>query len=227
MLETTPAPEPDGTTEGIWSLNTRRTDAGDVEVAGVRVLDIAREFGTPTYVLDEADMRGRARAWKTAMDDAFADLAGAEVYYAGKAFLSKAVARWMAEEGLNIDAASEGELRTALAAGVPGARIGLHGNNKSDAEIELALDEGIAHIVIDSLYEVDQVARLAAARGKRAPVYVRLTTGVHAGGHDFIQTAHEDQKFGLSVTTGAAQAAIEEITRRESLDFLGLHSHIG
>lgn len=227
MLETTPAPEPDGTTEGIWSLNTRRTDAGDVEVAGVRVLDIAREFGTPTYVLDEADMRGRARAWKTAMDDAFADLAGAEVYYAGKAFLSKAVARWMTEEGLNIDAASEGELRTALAAGVPGARIGLHGNNKSDAEIELALDEGIAHIVIDSLYEVDQVARLAAARGKRAPVYVRLTTGVHAGGHDFIQTAHEDQKFGLSVTTGAAQAAIEEITRRESLDFLGLHSHIG
>ncbi len=225
-LEMTPAPEPTGTPHGIWSLNTRRID-DELVVAGVPARDIAREFGTPSYVLDEADMRSRAHAWKTAMDEVFADLAGAEVYYAGKAFLSKAVARWMVEEGLNIDTASEGELRTALAAGVPGKKIGLHGNNKSDAEIALALDEGIAHIVIDSLYEVEQVAALAAKRGVVAPVYVRLTTGVHAGGHDFIQTAHEDQKFGLSVTTGAAKEAIHAIAANEHLNLLGLHSHIG
>lgn len=227
MLEMTPAPEPTGTATGIWSLNTSRNDRGELEVAGVNVRDIAREFGTPSYVLDEADMRERARAWKVAMDEAFGDLAGADVYYAGKAFLSKAVARWMIDEGLNIDTSSEGELRTALAAGVPGDRIGLHGNNKSNAEIELALDEGISHIVIDSLYEVEQVAAIATQRGLRAPVYVRLTTGVHAGGHDFIQTAHEDQKFGLSVTSGAAQEAIAAIASHESLHLVGLHSHIG
>lgn len=227
MRETTPAPEPTGDVQGIWSVNTRRTDSGELEVAGVGVRDIAAKFGTPSYVLDEDDMRQRARAWKSAMDDAFANLAGAEVFYAGKAFLSKAVARWMSEEGLNIDTASEGELRTALAAGVPGNRIGLHGNNKSVTEIELALDEGIAHIVIDSLPEVEQVAALAAARGVCAPVYVRLTTGVHAGGHDFIQTAHEDQKFGLSVNSGAAQDAMKAIASHSSLKLLGLHSHIG
>ncbi|WP_434700476.1 diaminopimelate decarboxylase family protein [Trueperella pyogenes] len=141
--------------------------------------------------------------------------------------LFKAVARWMMEEGLNIDSASEGELRTALAGGVPGHRIGLHGNNKSDAEVRLALECGIAHIVIDSLPEIEQVAHIARAVGVVAPVYVRLTTGVHAGGHHFIQTAHEDQKFGLSVNTGAAQEAIIRIARAPELALLGLHSHIG
>ncbi|VEI13750.1 diaminopimelate decarboxylase [Trueperella bialowiezensis] len=227
MSEMMATPEPNGERHGLWSVNTRRDSDGVLTVAGVSVEDIAREFGTPTYVLDEDDMRSRARAWKRAMDEAFADLAGAEVYYAGKAFLSKAVARWMTAEGLHIDTASYGELQTVLAAGVPGSRIGLHGNNKSDEEIALALEKGIAHIVIDSLPEIDQVARLAAQRKMRAPVYVRVTTGVHAGGHDFIQTAHEDQKFGLSVNSGAAQQAIREIAANEHLDLLGLHSHIG
>ncbi|MCM3906793.1 diaminopimelate decarboxylase [Trueperella bernardiae] len=221
------APEPTGRPDGVWSANVARTESGELAVAGVPVTQIAGEFGTPTYILDEADMRARARAWKNAMDAAFAPLAGADVYYAGKAFLSKAVARWMAKEGLNIDSASEGELRTALAAGVPGSRIGLHGNNKSDAEITLALECGSAHIVVDSLPEIEQVARIARAVGTRAPVYVRLTTGVHAGGHDFIQTAHEDQKFGLSVTTGAAQEAISRIAANPALSLIGLHSHIG
>lgn len=223
----TRAPEPTGRPDGVWSVNTARTDSGELAVAGVPVTRIAQEFGTPTYILDEDDMRGRARAWKTAMEAAFAPLAGADVYYAGKAFLSKAVARWMTEEGLNIDSASEGEMRTALAAGVPGDRIGLHGNNKSDAEIALALECGAAHVVVDSLPEIEQVARIARAAGVLAPVYVRLTTGIHAGGHDFIQTAHEDQKFGLSVTTGAAQEAIARIAATDGLELLGLHSHIG
>ncbi|MEW6939304.1 diaminopimelate decarboxylase [Trueperella pyogenes] len=221
------APEPNGRPDGVWSTNTTRMGSGELSVAGVPVGQIAAEYETPIYVLDEADMRSRARAWKQAMDAAFAPLAGADVYYAGKAFLSKAVARWMMEEGLNIDSASEGELCTALAGGVPGHRIGLHGNNKSDAEVRLALECGIAHIVIDSLPEIEQVAHIARAVGVVAPVYVRLTTGVHAGGHHFIQTAHEDQKFGLSVNTGAAQEAIIRIARAPELALLGLHSHIG
>ncbi|MGV4328381.1 diaminopimelate decarboxylase [Trueperella pyogenes] len=221
------APEPNGRPDGVWSTNTTRMGSGELSVAGVPVGQIAAEYETPIYVLDEADMRARARAWKQAMDAAFAPFAGADVYYAGKAFLSKAVARWMMEEGLNIDSASEGELRTALAGGVPGHRIGLHGNNKSDAEVRLALECGIAHIVIDSLPEIEQVAHIARAVGVVAPVYVRLTTGVHAGGHHFIQTAHEDQKFGLSVNTGAAQEAIIRIARAPELALLGLHSHIG
>lgn len=227
MLETVAAPEPNGRPDGVWSINTARAESGEVTVAGVPVSLIAAQFGTPTYILDEADMRTRARAWVEAMEKAFTSLAGADVYYAGKAFLSKAVARWMMDEGLNIDAASEGELRTALAGGVPGSRIGLHGNNKSEAEIALAIDSGIAHIVIDSIPEIAKVACIASERGRSAPVYVRLTTGVHAGGHDFIQTAHEDQKFGLSVTSGAAYDAITQIAGTPGLKLMGIHSHIG
>lgn len=221
------APAPTGDPHGVWSMNTTRSDSGEYEIAGVPVTQIAREFGTPTYVLDVGDLRERARAWKRAMDDEFADLAGADVYYAGKAFLSKAVARWVVDEGLHIDTASEGELRTSLAAGVPGSKCGLHGNNKSEAEIELALDTEVAHIVIDSLSELEFVNEIAERRGQVAPVYLRVTTGVHAGGHEFIATAHEDQKFGLSVSTGVAHEAIERAHAAEHVNLIGLHSHIG
>ncbi|MFY9263705.1 MAG: diaminopimelate decarboxylase [Actinomycetaceae bacterium] len=225
--EQLPAPLPTGEFHGVWSMNTVRAADGSYSVAGVPLAQIATEFGTPSYVLDVADMRTRARVWKTAMDEAFADLNGADVYYAGKAFLSKAVAKWMYDEGLHIDAATEGELRTALAAGVPGSHCGLHGNNKSRAEIELALEAGVAHIVIDSLSELDFLNDIAKERGVSAPVYLRLTTGVHAGGHSFIATAHEDQKFGLSIATKVAHEAIKRAHAAENLNLLGLHSHIG
>ncbi|MDO5025478.1 MAG: diaminopimelate decarboxylase [Trueperella sp.] len=226
-LEQVTAPLPDGTPTGIWSQNATLTATGELQVAGVRVTELATEFGTPAYILDVADMRARAQAWVAAATEAFAELGGAAVYYAGKAFLSKAVARWMYEAGLHIDTASEGELRTALAGGVPGSYCGLHGNNKSVAEIELALEAGVAHIVVDSLAELELVARIATEHDTVAPIYLRLTTGVHAGGHEFIATAHEDQKFGLSIATGAAQLAIERAHAHPQLELLGLHSHIG
>uniref|UniRef100_UPI00404ADAFB diaminopimelate decarboxylase n=1 Tax=Georgenia sp. M64 TaxID=3120520 RepID=UPI00404ADAFB len=225
-----PAPEPDGTSTGVWSTSVRRGDDGALVVGGVDVRDLAAEHGTPAYVLDEADLRGRARAYARAFAAAFAPeagLAGADVYYAGKAFLSVAVARWVHEEGLRVDTSTGGELAVALRAGVPGAHIGLHGNNKSAEEIVTALEHGVGRIVVDSLAEVDVVARLAAERGLRAPVMVRVTTGVHAGGHEFIATAHEDQKFGLSLTSGAARKAVDEILARPDLELVGLHSHIG
>ncbi|RTE49015.1 diaminopimelate decarboxylase [Actinobaculum sp. 352] len=226
-LENLAAPEPDGSAAGIWPTTAQRLPSGELAIGGVSTARLAREFGTPLYVVDEEDMRRRARAWKEAMDQAFADLAGGHAFYAGKAFLCGAVARWMADEGLFIDTCSEAELRTALAVGIPGERIGLHGNNKSRAEIELALDAAVAHLVVDSLAELAQVEAIAAERGTTAKVMLRVTTGVHAGGHEYIATAHEDQKFGLSIASGAARRAIEETLAANHLRLIGLHSHIG
>ncbi len=226
-LENIAAPEPDGSPVGIWPVSVARNASGAFEIAGVPAAQIAAEFGTPLFVIDEADMRGRAAAWKRAMDQAFAGLAGADVFYAGKAFLSVGVARWMGEEGLGIDTCSETELETALRAGIPGRLLGLHGNGKSVREIGMALDAGVAHLVVDSLAELALVEKIAAGRGQKASIMLRVTTGVHAGGHEFIATAHEDQKFGLSIAAGTARRAIEETLASASLELAGLHSHIG
>ncbi|PUB29671.1 diaminopimelate decarboxylase [Promicromonospora sp. AC04] len=220
-----------------WSTGVGRLPDGAVAVAGVDVRDLAAEHGTPAYVLDEADFRMRAHAYRTAFEAAFGAVgAGVDVYYAGKALLTVAVARWAREEGLRVDTASSGELAVALRAEVPGAEIGLHGNNKSDAEILRALDAGVGRIIVDSLVEIERVARLAAQRGVVAPVMVRVTTGVHAGGHEYIATAHEDQKFGLSVNAvgsagrpseSPAMVALLEVLKHPELRLLGIHSHIG
>ncbi|WP_456786955.1 diaminopimelate decarboxylase [Cellulomonas sp. P5_C5] len=216
-----------------WSTGVARTADGAVAVAGVDVRELAVEHGTPAYVLDEADLRTRARGYRRAFETAFAEIgAGVDVYYAGKAFLSVAVAQWVHEEGLRVDTATGGELAVALRAGIPGADIGLHGNNKSDAEIARALDAGVGRIIVDSLVEIDRVADAVAARGgEPAPVMVRVTTGVHAGGHEYISTAHEDQKFGLSIASpdgdSPAMLGLLAVLARPELRLLGIHSHIG
>lgn len=231
-------PTPAGPLGEPWSAGAVRRDDGVVTVAGVDVRDLAAEHGTPAYVLDEADFRARARGYRAAFETAFARVGtGVDVYYAGKALLTVAVARWAREEGLRVDTASGGELAVALRAGVPGEAIGLHGNNKSDAEVDRALDAGVGRIIVDSLVEIERVAARAAARGVVAPVMVRVTTGVHAGGHEYISTAHEDQKFGLSLAAGSAtrdatagSAALEAllaVLARPELRLLGIHSHIG
>ena len=212
----------------LWAGSVRRGVGGALEVGGVSVAAIAAEHGTPAYVLDEADFRSRARGFAVAFDDAFRDLCGgADVYYAGKAFLCTEVARWVIDEGLFLDTCSGGELAVAMRAGAPPERLGLHGNNKSDAEIGRALDLGIGRLVVDSLAEIDRVADAAAARGVRAPVLLRVTVGVEAHTHSYIATAHEDQKFGLSLTGGVAAQAISRVLARPELELRGLHSHIG
>ncbi|TDE96038.1 diaminopimelate decarboxylase [Occultella glacieicola] len=211
----------------LWPANVSVTD-GVLDLAGLSVTELAATYGTPSFLLDVADLRGRAARYRDALAGAFAPLGvDVDVYYASKAFLSTAVARWVHAEGLRIDTAAHGELATAIAAGVPGADIGLHGNNKSAGEITLALEHGVGRIVVDSLPEIDLVGSIAARLGVRAPVMVRVTTGVHAGGHEFIATAHEDQKFGLSLASGAAAQALDRIHADDRLDLLGLHSHIG
>jgi len=214
----------------VWSSGVRRGADGALMVAGVDVREIAATYGTPAFVLDETDFRARARGYREAFTAAFATIGTAvDVYYAGKAFLSVAVARWAHEEGLRVDTATGGELAVALRAGIPGPDIGLHGNNKSDAELTRALDAGVGRIIVDSLTEIDRLADAVRARadGRRAPVMVRVTTGVHAGGHEYIATAHEDQKFGLSIAGGQAAAGLRAVLARPELELLGVHSHIG
>ncbi|MFF4339769.1 diaminopimelate decarboxylase [Kitasatospora sp. NPDC001540] len=205
----------------VWSRTVGRDAEGVATVGGVDVRTLAAEFGTPAYVMDEADFRARARAWREAFGDS------ADVYYAGKAFLSKAVVRWLHEEGLNVDVCSSGELHVALAAGMPGERIALHGNNKSVQELEQAVKAGVGHIVVDSFQEIDRLAEIAGAQGVRQPVLIRITVGVEAHTHEFIATAHEDQKFGLSLSGGLAAEAVRRVLAKPSLELRGIHSHIG
>jgi diaminopimelate decarboxylase len=212
----------------LWASSVRRGADGALQVGGVDVRALAAEHGTPAYILDESDFRSRAVAFRDAFHDAFADLCGGgDVYYAGKAFLCTAVARWIAEDGLRLDVCSGGELAVALRAGMPGERIGFHGNNKSDSEIERALRAGVGRIVADSVEEIDRIADTAATLGVRAPIMLRVTVGVEAHTHEYIATAHEDQKFGLSLSGGVAAAAALRALERPEIELLGLHSHIG
>jgi diaminopimelate decarboxylase len=204
----------------LWSCTARKNVDGALEVGGVDVRDLVAEHGSPAYVLDEADFRARARAFV----DAFA---GYGVYYAGKAFLCTTVARWAAEEGLSLDVCSSGELTVALRAGFDPARIGHHGNNKSLPELRRSVEAGVGRIVIDSFAEIDRLVAVAADTGRTASVMVRVTAGVEAHTHEYIATAHEDQKFGFSISSGDAFAAAEQIAAVPGLELLGLHSHIG
>ncbi|QIG43842.1 diaminopimelate decarboxylase [Nocardioides anomalus] len=205
--------------EPLWS-QTASKEAGVLHVGGVALTDLVREHGSPAYVLDEADFRARARAFR----DAFRTY---DVFYAGKAFLCTTVARWVAEEGLSLDVCSGGELAVAERAGFPMARVGFHGNNKSPAELERAVELGVGRIIVDSFHEIERLAEVARELGRTQPVLVRVTAGVEAHTHEYIATAHEDQKFGFSITNGAAYDAVQRVLAAESLELRGLHSHIG
>jgi diaminopimelate decarboxylase len=210
----------------VWPASAVRDQHGVLAVGGVLATDLAAQYGTPLYVLDEEHVRSRARETLAAFTAEFERIGTtATVYYAGKAFLSAAVARWVSEEGLRVDVCSGGELAVALAAGVDPARIGHHGNNKSVAEIERSVAAGVGTIVIDSEIEIDRVADAAARLGRVQSVRLRVNSGVHAHTHDFLATAHEDQKFGF--TLERAEAAVAAIRSHPGLAFLGLHCHIG
>ena len=239
-------PEPEDRPD-LWPTTARRTPDGELALGGLTVSEILADAPSPVFVLDEADLRGRAASWAAAMHEEFwpsYGMAGGEAFYAGKAFLTTKVAQWVLEEGMGIDTASRGELAVSLAAlqevdgedaTMDATRLGLHGNGKTQAEIAVALTHHVGHLVLDSLEEVELAVR--AVRELRASgvygseetgkVMVRLTTGVHAGGHEYISTGHEDQKFGLSVHAGTARQAIDAIIAAPELELHGLHSHIG
>jgi diaminopimelate decarboxylase len=204
----------------VWPRTAERGADGALRLGGVDVRDLAEQFGTPAYVLDEADFRARCREWREAFRDD-------EVYYAGKAFLCTAVARWIAEEGLALDVCTGGELAVALHAGFPTERLAFHGNNKSVAELERAVEVGVGRIVVDSFDELVRLAAVAERCGVRQRVYVRVTPGVEAHTHEYVQTGQEDQKFGFSLASGAAAEAVRRIVMLPWLELVGLHCHIG
>ena len=204
----------------LWSTSARKNLRGALEVGGVDLRGVVAEYGSPAYILDEADFRTRAAAFR----DAFADYA---VFYAGKAFLCTTVARWIAEEGLSLDVCSAGELAVALRAGFDPARMGYHGNNKTVDELRRAVQAGVGRIIVDSFHEIDRLVALTSETGRDARVMVRVTAGVEAHTHEYIATAHEDQKFGFSITSGEAFDAVRRILDTPGLQLLGLHSHIG
>ncbi|AVP68192.1 diaminopimelate decarboxylase [Rhodococcus hoagii] len=207
--------------EQVWPRSAERGADGVVRIAGVPVTDLAEKYGTPLFVVDEDDFRSRCREMARAFG-------GAErVHYASKAFLSAEIARWVRDEGLSMDVASGGELAVALHAGFPAERITMHGNNKSVAELDAAVAAGVGHIVLDSMVEIERLDEVAARRGVVQDVLIRITVGVEAHTHEFIATAHEDQKFGFSLSGGKAMAAVARVFETGNLRLVGLHSHIG
>ncbi|BCO45945.1 diaminopimelate decarboxylase [Mycobacterium intracellulare] len=205
----------------VWPRNTTRDEGGVASIAGVAVTDLAQEYGTPLFVVDEDDFRSRCREIASAFGG------GKNVHYAAKAFLCSEIARWIDEEGLSLDVCTGGELAVALHANFPPERITFHGNNKSVAELTAAVKAGVGHVVLDSMTEIERLNTIAGEAGIVQDVFVRLKVGVEAHTHEFISTAHEDQKFGLSVASGAALAAVGRVFEAEHLRVVGLHSHIG
>ncbi|UJA22028.1 diaminopimelate decarboxylase [Thermoleophilia bacterium SCSIO 60948] len=197
--------------------------AGRLAVGGCDLAELAAEYGTPAYVYSEADLRARARAYR----EAFGASGDAEVLYASKAAPITAICALFAAEGLSVDVASGGELAHALAGGFEPARIYMHGNNKSESELRAGLDAGIGYFVCDSLEEIALLDRLCAERDHTQEVLIRVTPGIHADTHSYVQTGQEDSKFGLGLNDGSAAAGIAAIRGSSNLTLVGLHSHIG
>jgi diaminopimelate decarboxylase len=196
---------------------------GSLAVGGVELLELAERFGTPLFVYDEEHLRARCREAVVAWGDGVA--------YATKAFLCLAMARLVHEEGMWLDVSTGGELHVALAAGVPAARLVLHGNNKSDDELARALGSGVGRIVVDSFDEIERLARLvplsSTTTDRRQAVMIRVTPGVEAHTHDFVRTGQEDSKFGFGLASGAAADAVTRVRALPGLDLVGIHAHIG
>ena len=192
---------------------------GNTAVGGCDLVNLANQWGTPLFVYDEDHLRSRCREAVAAF--------GGGVAYASKAFLCSAMARLAHEEGLQLDVATGGELFLARRAGVPGNRLVLHGNNKSDAELAMAVDEGVGRIVIDSFDELDRLEALHSATGVVPRVLVRVTPGVEVHTHEFIATGQDDSKFGFTVKGGLADSAVRRASASTAVDLVGLHAHIG
>ncbi len=206
----------------VFPLGTRVNERGHLEIGGCDVVELAREFGTPAYVVAEDDLRARAREFLTALRGCHGDF---DVLFASKAFPCTAVYRVLAEEGLACDVASGGELHLALRAGFDPARIYLHGNARSVAEFDEAVEAGVGHVVLDSFDDLERLSAVCAERGHRQAVLLRVTPGVSGDTHRAISTGQADSKFGFSIDQ--AQDAVARLAGHPQLDLVGLHMHIG
>lgn len=206
-------------------LGTQRVAAnGNLEIGGVDLAELAAEHGTPLYVMDEATIRRKAREYLAAFRARYPKV---EVSFAGKAFLCTGICKLVEQEGLRLDVASGGELFTALRAGFPVDRISLHGNNKSDAELRMALDARVGHIVVDNFYEIDRLTEMTAGLSQPQPVLLRVAPGIDPHTHRRISTGQVDTKFGFDIASGAALTAISRVLEIPGLELKGLHCHVG
>ncbi|MDR0505034.1 MAG: diaminopimelate decarboxylase [Bifidobacteriaceae bacterium] len=209
----------------LWPSSVHKDEQGCLHVAGLSVNQIASQVGTPALVLDQADFLERARQF----DQAFSQATGgrATVSYAAKALISKGIVEWVEQAGLGLDVCSEGELHVALRAGFPAGRITFHGNNKSNVELTHAVTVGVGRVVVDSLDEIERLESIAKAANVVVKAMIRVRIGVEAHTHEYIATAHEDQKFGISSSDGAALKAAQRLLDSPALDLVGWHCHIG
>jgi diaminopimelate decarboxylase len=205
----------------VYPIGSRVNERGHLEIAGCDVVELAREHGTPAYIYAEDDMRERARRYLAAFERHGEDF---EVLFASKAFPTTASYALFREEGLSVDVASGGELRLALAGGFDPARIHMHGNNKTEAELRYAIEAGVGHLIVDSF---DEIARLDALLDRPQRVLIRLTPGIKPSTHSYVQTGQLDSKFGFGLEDGLAERAVAEVRAARNLELVGLHAHIG
>lgn len=203
--------------------NSRINDNNILEIGGVDTTELVKQYGTPLYVLDEQEIRARMRCFT----DTFKELnVKYQVAYASKALCTMAMCRITDEEGLALDVVSGGELYTAIKSGFPMERVHFHGNNKSYAEIESAVDNNIGAIIIDNLYEIELIEKIAEQRQKKVNALIRITPGIEAHTHEYIQTGHEDSKFGFNLLEPAKEAVFR-LYNSEFINLIGVHFHIG
>ncbi|MCE5191922.1 MAG: diaminopimelate decarboxylase [Actinomycetia bacterium] len=197
---------------------------GHLFIGGVDMVTLAREQGTALYVMDEATIRHQLRDYVYWTRFHWPDV---DVVYAGKAFMSLAMCKIVAEEGCCLDVSSGGELAFAIRAGFPMERIYVHGNNKTDVELAECLDAGVGRVVVDSFEEMERLSAAAKARGMQQRILIRVTPGIAADTHSYIQTGAEDSKFGFGMNEGLAMRAVRRALELPGLDLAGLHMHIG
>lgn len=209
----------------LVSKNLAVNEQGHLTVGGMDTVELAKEYGTPLYVMDEGLIREHCRSFRESMDEYY----GGQglVCYASKAFCCKAMCRIMLEEGLGLDVVSEGELYTALSVGFPPEKLCFHGNNKTDHELSYALENGVGRIIVDNIYELERLNRLAEKTGRTANIMYRIKPGIDAHTHNFIMTGQIDSKFGFALETGEAYEAVKKAIECSHINLVGLHCHIG
>jgi len=212
-------------TLALFPSSTRLDELGELWLGGRSASSLAEEFGTPLYVFDETTLRARCREYRQALAQHYPG--PAQVAYASKAYFNLALAQFFAQEGLSLDVVSGGELYVARQAGFPAERIHFHGNNKTPAELVMALDEGVGRIVVDNFLELDELEQLAAERRVRVPLWLRLSPGIDVHTHVYSKTGLLDSKFGFPLETDAAESAVARAKASPHLELVGLHAHIG
>ena len=214
----------------IWPKSANRNNDGALVISGLDVRDISQKYPTPLFVLDETDLINRVQKYMKSFSKASHGsklTKETKIFYASKAFTSSLFIKLIVNEGMGVDVATEGELRVALAGGCKPENIVFHGNNKSVDELAFAIDKKVGLFAVDSFFEIARLAQLAIDKNVKPNVLVRVTAGIEAHTHEYVATAHEDQKFGFSLAAGDADEAVRRIVKDENLHLVGLHSHIG